>query len=363
MTSTTERPISSLAGEAPTYRDELDEELLCFEVRQETTDVASFVLRSATEAWLRFSPGQYLTLTVNVAGERLSRCYSISSSPLWPDAVTVTVKRVPGGPVSNWLHDHLRPGRTVHASGPLGSFTTDRHPSDRYLFLSAGSGITPLMSMARTLHGCNSPADVAFVHSARTPDDIIFQSELEHLDATSPTFRVTVVCEDDGGFPWTGLTGRLDLDSLRAAVPDVLQREVFTCGPPGYREAVRHILAEAGVELSRSHEESYVIGEPAGSPHTPADDTSPVRGHAVELARTGRAFECPDGMSVLEAAERAGVRLPSSCAEGVCGTCKTQLVTGSVDMRHAGGIRPPEVAAGNILLCCSTPCQDIVLDA
>jgi glycine betaine monooxygenase B len=350
------------AHHAPAGRDEFDEDLLCVEVEQVTHDVASFVLRLAGGDRLSFRPGQYLTLTVPVGSEWLSRCYTISSSPLWPDSVTITVKRVPGGPVSNWLHDTLRPGGTVRASGPLGEFSTDHYPAKKYLFLSAGSGVTPLMSMTRTLHGCGATADVAFLHSARTPDDIIFRTELERLDATYPSLRVTVICEEDAGRPWGGPLGRLTHETLLGAVPDIRDREIFTCGPPGYRQAVRVLLARAGVDPARCHEESYDLGEDA--PVVPsASGAGSGCSHLVELARTGRVLECPAGMTVLDAALLAGIQLPSSCAEGVCGTCKSQLVSGSVDMRHGGGIRPREVAQGKILLCCSSPCEDLVIDA
>lgn len=363
MTSTTETMPPPVAVPETAYRHELDEDLTCVGVERVTHDVASFALRPRGDAWLRFRPGQYLTLTVPVGPEALSRCYTISSSPLWADSVTITVKRVPDGPVSNWLHDNLRPGGTVRGSGPLGVFSSDHHPAERYLFLSAGSGITPVMSMTRTLHGCGSPVDIAFVHSARTPDDIIFRSELDHLDATSPAVHVTVVCEDGAGHHWTGPRGRLTLESLLDAVPDVAEREVFTCGPPGYREAVRALLADTGADPARCHEESYVLGEATQGAAPESEDGSAVRTHVVELARTGRSINCPVGTSVLEAAARAGIQLSSSCAEGVCGTCKSTLVSGRVEMRHAGGIRPREVADGKILLCCSTPREALVIDA
>ena len=363
MTTTPQTLPPPVVDPTAAYRDELDEDLVCVGVERVTHDVASFTLRPSGGSRLRFRPGQYLTLTVPVGLEELSRCYTISSSPLRADSFTVTVKRVPDGPVSNWLHDHLRPGVTVRASGPLGVFSTDHHPAGKYLFLSAGSGITPLMSMTRTLHGCGSPADIAFVHSARTPEDIIFRDELAHLDACSPTVRVTLVCEEDAGHDWPGLRGRLTLEALLGAVPDVAEREVFTCGPPGYREAVRTLLAEAGVEPARCHEESYDLGEGTQGDLPAVSQDPTVRTHVVELARTGRSLDCPEGMSVLEAAARAGLQLPSSCAEGVCGTCKSDLVSGSVDMDHAGGIRPREIADGKILLCCSTPREALVIDA
>src|SRR5699024_10102077 len=132
-------------------RRELDEQLVCTEIIDVTHDVKSFVLATtddmgAGEVGLAFDPGQYLTVTVTVDGEEVQRCYTIASPPTRPGPVTITVQRVPGGPVSNWLHDHLRVGEVIRAAGPHGQFSLANHPASKYLFLSAGSGITPLMS-------------------------------------------------------------------------------------------------------------------------------------------------------------------------------------------------------------------------
>ncbi|KQT94733.1 ferredoxin [Marmoricola sp. Leaf446] len=353
MTATIARPEtgSGLAGS-----------LLCTGVVDVTHDVRSFVLRPAVPAAYDFEPGQHLTLTVPVAGEPVSRCYTISSSPRRPEELTITVKRVPGGPVSNWLHDHLRAGDTVVADGPLGSFSTTHHPAARYLFLSAGSGITPLMSMLRTVHEDRADVDVVLVHHARTPADIVFRDELRTIEAEHPSVRVVVVCETDAADEtWTGPRGRVTLQQLRDAAPDLAEREVFTCGPAPYMAAVRDLLAEAGAAPERCHEESFSLAGPEAPSTVVGAGTG--TSYAVKLRRSGRSFRCAEDTPVLMAAAAAGITLPSSCQEGVCGTCKTLVLAGRVEMEHQGGIRPREVAQGQALLCCSTPCEDLVLDA
>ncbi len=366
MTETLIRPTTLEPGGTGQWCDEFDESMVCTQVVQVTHDVRSFVLRPDAPRMFTFDPGQHLTLRVVVDAVPLERCYTIASSPRWPDALTITVKRVPGGPVSNWLHDHVRPGDRLAVSGPLGEFTTTRHPAGRYLFLSAGSGITPLMSMTRTIHERREPADVVFVHNARTPDDIIFREELQRIAAEHPGIRVIAICEDDSVRErWAGPRGRLTLPMLEAIVPDAAEREVFTCGPPPYMTAVREILAGVGAAPERCHEETFTF---AGAP-LPGDEPPPapadtgVQTYQVEFRRSGRTVDCPADSTVLTAAARAGLTLPSSCGEGVCGTCKNTMLAGSVDMQHAGGIRPREIAQNKILLCCSKPCEDLVIDA
>ncbi len=350
------------------FDDHIEEPLVCVAISQVTHDVKSFVLRPHQPRSFVFEAGQYVTVTVPVGTHSLERCYTISSAPLDSDSLTITVKRASGGPVSNWLHDHLRVGDSLQVSGPLGLFTHAHRPAAKYLFLSAGSGITPLMSMTRTTHALRSDSDVVFVHSARTPDDIIFREELAQMASQNPRIRVTTICEGDSAREhWRGPRGRLSTSMLQSIAPDLAQRDIYLCGPPAYMAALRTMLAEAGVDPARCHEESFLFGEVADPVLTPppltcTDDTG-VQTFSVTFARSALTVPCGSGTTILQAAARAGLSLPSSCAEGMCGTCKTTMVTGSVEMEHAGGIRPREIAQNKVLLCCSTPCEDLVIDA
>lgn len=340
--------------------DEIDRPLTCVRIDQITHDVKSFTF--APPQPLRYQAGQYVTLTVDVAGRPVERCYTISSPPTRPDALTITVKRVPDGPVSNWLHDRVTVGDRIGVRGPLGRFSTASHPASRYLFLSAGSGITPLMSMTREIHDRAEPADVVFVHNARTPRDIVFRHELDSL-AMRSNLTVAAVCEDDAPDEiWDGPRGRLTLSLLLRLAPDLHEREVFTCGPPAYMRAVDELLRAAGVSPARCHQESFTISSPTREATAPVADQA-VPGYSVELRRSGRTVECDGATTILDAVSRAGVVVPSSCGEGVCGTCKSTLLDGRVDMQHAGGIRPREIAEDKILLCCSKPLDDLVIDA
>jgi ferredoxin-NADP reductase len=342
---------------------DVDGPLICRAVLPVTRDVTTFVLAPPEPRLFSFLPGQYLTMTTPAG----SRCYTISSPPTRPHLLAITVKRSPGGAVSSWLHDELRPGGRITAAGPYGGFSCAMHPAPSYLFLSAGSGITPLMSMTRTLFDLASDATVTFVHSARTPADLIFAAELTAMAAASQRLRLAFVCEEAPG-DWPGYQGRLSPAMLRAIAPDLATREALACGPDGYMKSVRAILGEAGLDPRRYHEESFTFEKLAAAPRAAAPRgpvPGPVPGtvFSVEFARSGRTVACQPGTFILDAALRAGLTLPSSCGEGLCGTCKSTLVSGSVDMSHHGGIRPREIAARKILLCCSTPREDLVIDA
>ncbi len=360
-----------LAASAP-WDAEADDALVCLAVRDETHDVKTFVLAPRAPRLFAYAPGQFLTFSFEIGGETIHRCYTVSSAPTRPHAVSITVKRVPGGPVSNWLHDTLKPGDTVRALGPMGDFSCFTHPAQKYLLLSGGSGVTPMMSMARSFHDLAEPRDVAFVHSARTPADIVFRGELETMARLDRAFRFHAVCEADApDEAWTGLRGRLSLDILRQAVPDFMDRAVFVCGPKPYMDAVRAMLREAGFDMARHHEESFDFGAlPQGEQEAAAEaekalDAAPaggVRTFRVEFAKTRRVLECPEDITVLEAARKAGIRLPSSCSKGLCGTCKSKIAAGTVSMTHAGGIRQREIDAGMALLCCSKPTSDLVVE-
>ena len=338
--------------------------LQCCAVRQETHDVKTFIFRCADFSALSFEPGQFITISPVIGGQTAARCYTLSSSPTRPFAFSITVKRVPGGAVSNWLHDHLKPGDNLKACGPAGSFTPVGYPATKLLYLSAGSGVTPLMSMTRAACDMAGNLDIVFVHSARTPTDIIFHTELTRMQAAMPGLRVISVCEGLGDTAqWQQPIGRLDLSLLSQHVPDYQEREIFTCGPQGYMEAVKSLLREAAFDFAHYHQESFDIAALNEEPLIEqAASLNQQDVFTVTLSRSGKTFSMPGNQTVLSAARKAGAIVPSSCSQGICGTCKTALLQGTVDMHHNGGIRQREIDKGLRLLCCSKPTSDLVLD-
>lgn len=350
----------------PVYSPNQDLVLVCDLVRRETHDVKTFVFRPDPASLIRFEPGQFVTLELAIDGETINRCYTISSPPTRPERLTITVKRHPGGRVSNWLHDTMRPGTRVKALPPAGDFSFRHHLSDKYLFLSGGSGVTPLMAMSRTLFDLGDDRDVVFVHSARSPRDIIFRNELGVVESGLPRFRTAFICENAApGFE--GMTGYLDGAKLSSLAPDFMTREIFCCGPSAYMSAVKSALQQAQFDMSRYHEESFSFDADLADAQPVASQTAEKRPstsgrYKITFTRSDRTIECASDQFILEAARAAGMRLPFSCAKGLCGTCKSKKLSGDVQMTHGGGIRQREIDAGMILPCCSKPLSDVVLE-
>ncbi|WP_251308359.1 hybrid-cluster NAD(P)-dependent oxidoreductase [Halomonas sp. NCCP-2165] len=345
----------------------------CVKVIQETWDVRTFCFMAEQPVMFFFKPGQFVTLELEIDGEQVMRSYTISSSPSVPYSFSITVKRVPGGRVSNWLHDNLRVNDELAVHGPVGNFNCIDYSAEKILMLSGGVGITPLMSMARWFFDTNSLVDIEFVHSARSPKDVIFHRELEHIFSRIPEFKLHIICErsDELGEAWAGFRGYLSQAMLELMAPDFMDREIFCCGPTPYMNAVKNLLRQNGFDMSHYHEESFgetpaevqeEALEHAEQAEAEAEELDIADMYSVEFASTGKSVRIQPGETVHTAAAKLGLHIPKACGMGICGTCRVPLTTGQVDMEHNGGITDEDVAEGYILSCCSKPLGDVVVD-
>src|SRR5258708_4090001 len=230
------------------------------DIIEETADAKTFRLVGEKPLLFSYRPGQFVTLLLTIDGEYIERSYSISSSPSRPHVLELTVKRVPGGRVSNWLCGPLKLGARLTIKGPGGKFSCFDCPASKMLFIGAGSGITPMMSMSRWIADTSADVDVKFLASFKSPADIIFRKELELISARHACFRVAVTLTS--AWPkrtesWTGFTGRFDKSMIHALVPDLDQRHVFLCGPEPFAAEVRRILQELGFDQAKLHSESF----------------------------------------------------------------------------------------------------------
>jgi ferredoxin-NADP reductase len=318
---------------------------------------------------------------LNINGKKVVRSYTISSPPSRPYILEITVKRVLGGLVSNWLPDTLKVGDKVEISGPKGKFCLlpGKIPA-KMLFVAGGSGVTPMMSMSRWLCDVSANVDIRFFYSVWTPEDTIFRRELELLTSRYKMFTPLVVTTTrSAGDGWMGLTGRVDRRMLESLAPDLHERHIYMCGPEGFMDAVKEILQELNFDLANLHIESFggvrtsvadklapavvlpgvkaTIVPPVLEPEVPTGSIT------VEFARSGKKAMTDGRMSLLDLAEHTDVDLEYGCRIGSCGDCKLRLLAGRVDMESEEGLQPDEKAAGYILTCVGRPVGDCTLDA
>lgn len=344
----------------------------CVKVIQETQDVKTFCFMAEQPVMFFFKPGQFVTLELTIDSEAVFRSYTISSSPSVPYSFSITVKQVPGGVVSNWLHANMCEGMELAVHGPVGQFNCIDYPSERVLFLSGGVGITPMMSMARWYYDTNADVDMIFVHSARTPKDIIFQRDLENMTARIPNFKTRIICERyESGQYWAGFSGFLTHEMLQMIAPDFMNREIFCCGPAPYMQAIKAILQNVGYDMSHYHEESFgatpgVVQEQVEQDAEEAAELADAISHSdlltVSFTHSDKRVQIAPGETVHAAAAKLGLNIPKACGMGICGTCKVKCLEGKVEMKHNGGITDEDIEEGYILSCCSIPDGNIIVE-
>jgi stearoyl-CoA 9-desaturase NADPH oxidoreductase len=280
-------------------------------IHRETRDAATIVLRPG-RGWRGHRPGQYVRIGIDVDGVRQWRAYSITSDLTRSDGcISVTVKAIPGGKVSNHLVHRATPGTVVQLDQATGEFCLPAQLPAKALFITAGSGITPVMGILR-----NHPelTDVVLVHSAPTAEDVVFGPELRRMAAEG---RIRLVEQH------TDVDGMLDAAAVADLVPDLGERATWACGPVGMLEALEAHWTAAGI-ADRLYTERFrpsvlVTGE----------------GGTVSFAKSGTRLEADGATPILDAAEEAGVLMPSGCRMGICFGCVLPLREGAVrDLRN-----------------------------
>jgi ferredoxin-NADP reductase len=331
--------------------------LRCVHIVDETHDTRTFHFVADPPALFRYRPGQFLTLEVPLDEAVVRRTYTISSSPSRPYAIAVTVKRVEGGRVSSWLHAQLKVGMQLSAQGPNGKFTCVDREEGPYLFVSGGSGITPVMSMARWLCDTDPGSDIHFVYAARTPDDLVFERELRLMEQQCPGFRYHAVCSrtaPDGS--WTGRTGRITSELLAEIVPDLTRRAVYLCGPVPFMQSVRDGLVRLNFDMARFAQESF-----GGVPREPkATEAEAGATATVVFSASGVEVDCKGSDYILDLGLANGVTVAYACRAGQCGSCKVTLIEGSVVHDCADALTSGD--AGLVLPCQARPVGRVVLD-
>lgn len=360
------------AGDHPIW-DGQNTPLFVTDIVEETHDVFTFRFQGDPPCRFVYRPGQFCSLVLNIHGKKVVRSYTISSTPSRPFALEITVKRVPGGLVSNWLPDNLKIGSRVEIAGPRGKFCLEpgKVPK-KMLLLGAGSGVTPAMSIARWLCDIAADVDINFINSVRSPNDIVFEQEIAMLTQRHPNVFSAINISSTRATPksWTGLSGRVSQEMFKMLVPDLHERAIYMCGPEGYMNAVKAIMQELSFDMNNFHMESFGgvrtstqnKQAPVGT-HVEAEAREAGESHRVELARSGVTADCSVHLPLLDFAEENDVDIDYACRSGSCGMCKVRLLKGEVDMSASDGLSVADEKEGYVLTCVATPKGPCVLDA
>jgi ferredoxin-NADP reductase len=313
-------------------------------VVRETSDAVSLILDVPAHCSqkYRYEAGQFLTLRVTVDGQDLRRCYSMSSAPV-EDDMQITIKRDPGGLVSNWLNDTASEGGEIHAAPPEGRFLL-RDTSDEIVGFAGGSGITPIMSLVRTAL-VNSTRRIRLFYANRSRDSVIFADALDRLADTHADHLVVEHHYDDD----SGVVTPAAVESFIAGAGDA---DYYICGPGPFMDTVEAAVLNSGAPRQRVHLERFEV---APVPTDTTDSSETTEEVTIELDRQATTAQYRPGNTLLQTARIAGLRAPSSCETGSCGTCMARIVTGSARMLNNDALDDDEVAEGWVLTCQSIP--------
>jgi ferredoxin-NADP reductase len=330
------------------------------EVVRETHDASSFVLDvpGALVATFQYRPGQFCTFRVPVDGVEQVRSYSMSSAPATDTDLTVTVKRVEGGLVSNWFLDHLGVGDVIEVTKPAGVFCPQEGDERPVLGFCGGSGVTPVMSITKHVLA-ETGRTVRLLYANRDRESVIFDAALDALGADHRERLVVQHHFDDAG-------GYLHAGAVKAFVgTDAGGADCYVCGPGPFMDLVETVLVEVGVPPERIFIERFLVEQQekdaaaTATGETGADASLP---ESVTVILGGKKTVCKyqPGDTLLETARRGGLRPPFSCEAGNCATCMAFLKEGSVRMRANNALTPEEVEEGWVLTCQSLPSGETV---
>lgn len=316
------------------------------EARRETDDAATIVIQPGKD-WDGHQPGQYVQLGIEVDGVRRWRSYSLTHGPRRDGYLSITVKAIPDGIVSNFLVRHARAGQLVHLAQPAGDFVLPDPLPARLLLVTAGSGITPVIGMLRNLYSKAQPprADIVLVHVNATEPASIFKDELR-AHAAADHLRLIEHFDDRDGL--------LDVDALAGLVPDLAERSAYACGPAGLLDALEAYYDDKGLTLNTERFRAALV-------------TVDGEGGSVSFSRAGVDVGADASSPILDAAEQAGVIMPSGCRMGICMGCVLPMTEGSVRDLRNGEITtavPGETGPGGVPIqtCINAAAGDCHID-
>ena len=331
------------------------------EVIKETADAISIVFEQPATK-IEYQSGQFLTLIVDIDGKSVRRAYSLSSSPVVDDDLAVTIKRVEGGLMSNFLYDNVKEGDEIDVMEPMGNFTTEFSTSNKrhIIMFGGGSGITPLMSIAKSALKLEPDSVVSLIYCNRNLESIIFKDSFQNMENVDEGRLHVIHVLDQAPLEWQGHTGLLNHDMLTKLferIPDWGKEDTdyFMCGPEGMMNNVETLLKEKKVPLDKIVKESFVAGIINKSESD--DNVTALQEQNVTIIYDDEEHVVTVGTdaSILEAALDNGIDLPYSCQSGLCTACRGKCTSGNVKMDEDEGLSDAEKEEGYVLLCVGHP--------
>lgn len=330
------------------------------DVRKESPDAVSLVFESHP-AFREYRAGQFLTIRATIGGEQIRRAYSLCSSPMSGEDCSITIKRVEGGKMSSWLVANASPGMVLDLMPPMGNFVYHPHSSKKrwFMLFAAGSGITPIFSILKTVLISEPQSFVSLLFGNRRKEDIIYREELQKLVDAHPSRLKVIHVLSQPSSDWFGETGRIDEPKIMQLIEDLKpvspfeETQVFMCGPAGMMDSITPALLSQGVKQDCLHRERFskpveeLISE---SQQDLQDDGNDTR---FRIMLDGKWFEftAPRKSSILDAALDAGLDMPYSCQSGLCTACRGKCTKGKVRMDETEGLSDDELQDGYVLTC------------
>jgi ring-1,2-phenylacetyl-CoA epoxidase subunit PaaE len=343
-------------------------ELLVKNIIQETKDAISIVFEQPI-AKLHYKSGQFLTLIVPVQGKEVRRAYSLCSSPFIDADLAVSVKRVEKGLMSNWLPDNLKVGAKVKVMEPMGQFTTEfvKGKKRHLVMFAGGSGITPMMSIIKSLLTQEPDSICSLIYCNRDIDSIIFKTQFEQLQTQYEGRLHVIHILDNAPMNWQGLSGLLNkemLVKLFERIPDwgLDKTTYLMCGPEGMMKNVDNLLAEQQIPKEKIFKESFVAGV-LDKPKKEDEKGTEKKTRDVVIRYDGNehTIAVPHNKTILETALDQGIDLPYSCQSGLCTACRGKALSGQVKLDEEEGLSKSERAEGYVLTCVGHPMTDDVV--
>lgn len=319
--------------------------LECSSTLDENKDVRSYTFIDPDGGSFKHKAGQHISVLLPLDTGEEYRTFTIATSPTTPDSITLTIKTNRPDGATAWMSDNIEVGTELHAVGPVGLFNIEDYPCEELLLVSAGSGITPMMSMLRWLSDRKDNLKITFIHYAKTSDEYLFSDELNEIETNykALNFHQISTHREDGV-----VFGKPSIDQISSLIK-ISNQMVFCCGPKGFMDVVKSILLESGLEEARYHQESFGGEISQGSVEESNENTE-----KVSICYKNKIIEAPKGSNLLSTLQRNKVVIPTGCKSGMCGTCQMKIESGSVNMNHQGGLSEAQVDKGYILACCST---------